>query len=129
VTGNGNFAAAKGATLDFADGLTTAGTLSGAGTLRFDAASTLDAGAHLLAADIIENANITLGAGTSLTNAAGNDFAIDPGLGSTIELAGAAGDTFTNASSFTCSGTGTAYVDVAFINSQIVSAGSGRLAF
>jgi len=127
--GNGTFAAASGSTLDFAGGLTTAGTLTGAGTLLFAAASTLDEGANLLAAKVLETANITLGTKTSLTNAAGHSFDIAPVLGGTVTLTGAAGDIVTNASSFACTGAGTADVNTAFVNAQSVTAGSGKLTF
>jgi hypothetical protein len=128
-TGNGTYAAASRATLDFTDGLTTSGTFSGAGTIRFDAASILDAGANLLASTVIENANITLGTGASLTNAANHTFDISPLSGGTITLAGATGDTFTNLNTFACIGAGTAVVKPGFVNSGNVSAGSGKLTF
>ena len=129
ASGNGTFAAESGATLDFAGGVKTAGLLTGTGEIVFGGASTLSAGVHLSAVAVVQAANLTLGSGVSLSTAFGETFAIDPSAGGTVTLAGASGDRFTNAGSFSAGGTGTADVNVAFINSANVSAGSGTLSF
>jgi hypothetical protein len=129
VTGSGVFSAGSGALLDFADGVTTAGQIAGAGIVEFGAASTLDAGIKLSAARVVQAANLTLGSATSLAVAAGESFSLHTGSGGTITLSGAAGDKFSNSGSIANSGVGTADISVAFVNAKSVLAGSGAISF
>jgi hypothetical protein len=129
TSGNGSFAASGTGTLDFASGVTTTGVISGTGTIRFNGASTLNTGAKITASHVVDTANITLSTGENLTEAAKHTFVMAPASGGTITLAGATGDSFSNAGTLTGKGPGAADVNTAFINSATVSAAGGTLAF
>jgi len=129
ASGNGSFAASGTGTLDFADGITTTGVLSGTGTIQINGASILNVGAKLGASHVVDTANITLGTGEKMTQTPKHVFNMAPASGSTITLAGAAGDSFTNEGTLNGKGPGTADVNVAFINSAAVAANGGTLAF
>ena len=77
--------------------------MSGDGTILISSATTLDQGATINAAEIVQSAMVTLGSGENLNNQAGNVFMLtanaapDARHRAQIELSGAAGDTLSNA--------------------------------
>jgi hypothetical protein len=105
------------------------GTLGGLGTVDIAAATTLTQGASLTAATIVETANVTLGANTSLSLAAGSTLDITVPSGGTGTLGGPSSANFTNNGSLVANGAGTADLNVAVINNANVSVGSGTLSF
>jgi hypothetical protein len=128
VSGNGTLSAGAGAVLDLAGGGSFAGAITGAGTIALAGATTLDAGAKLLASDIVETANLTL-AGVAVTNAVGDSFAITASTATTVTLGSSGTGSFTNAGSLVANGAGTAQIKAPFTNSGTVSALSGTMSF
>jgi hypothetical protein len=128
ISGNGTLSAGSGAVLDLAGGGSFAGAVTGAGTVLLAGATTLDAGAKLLASDIVETANLTL-AGVAVTNAVGDSFAITAPGAATVTLGSTGTGSFTNAGSLVANGTGTAVIKAPFTNTGTVSALSGTLSF
>ncbi len=126
LTGAGTLSAASGAVEDIAGGGNFSGLLSGAGTIQINSATTLSAGASLAASSVLENANVTLGADTAVTNAAGHAYGIAAAAG-TVTLGGAG--SFTNDGTLTKTGAGQADIGSAFINAGAVSIGSGTMDF
>jgi hypothetical protein len=132
--GTGQVSASSGAVIDFLGATTFAGAIGGAGTIRFDDDVTLNKGATITAANLVQTANLTLGAGESITNKAGNSYTLTAGTApganpphrAQITVNGNAGDTFSNAGSIVANGSGSVTVDVAFVNSgtTLISAGS-----
>ena len=129
ISGTGLLAAQAGGTLELAAALSTGGTLGGTGTILLDDPLTLAAGAQLTARDVIAEQNVTLGAGVDIATAKGGTFSLGQAASGKISLSGQTGDTFTNAGTFTASGTGPADVTVAFINQHNVSSNTTELVF
>jgi fibronectin-binding autotransporter adhesin len=129
LSGNGTLLAAAGAVLAITKGGAFAGGLAGPGTVEIAAATTLDAGASLSAALIVETANVSLGVGESVSNAMGDSFAMTAASGATVAMAGATGDSFTNAGNFTANGAGSEHISAAFINTGSASVSAGTLTF
>jgi hypothetical protein len=129
LTGTGTLSAGSGALLDISKGGSFSGAIGGAGAVELGAALSLTGTASLAAASFAEGANIKLGAGVSLTNAAADAFTITAAAGKVVELSGAAGDSFTNLGSLAATGAGKAEFGTAFINAGTVSGGPGTLAF
>jgi hypothetical protein len=137
VTGTGALSAATGAVIDLVGGATYAGAITGAGTVRFDGAVTLNAGASIAATNIVETDNLTLGASESIKIAAADTYTITTGTTGAsnpphraqISLAGASGDSFTNGGTLAVNGTGSASFSLTVINSGNASVGSGTLSF
>ena len=125
LTGDGTVGAASGAVLDVTKGFNWSGSVTG-DTVRFTSVGTLSAGASLSAANVVERQNLVLGAGETLTNAAGNSFTMTPS-GKAATLSGPG--TFTNAGTFATGNMGRDVISAAFLNSGRVSAGGGTLAF
>jgi hypothetical protein len=126
LSGAGTLSAAANAVLDLKGAGNFAGALTGTGTIRIDAALTLNSGVSLSATSLQEDANITLAAGTAITNAAGHGFTIAAASG-TITLGGAG--TLTNAGTLTKTGTGEADLGAVFINNAAISVGAGNMVF
>ncbi len=129
LSGGGTLSAAAGAVLAVTKGGAFAGDLAGAGTVKIAASTTLNAGASLSAAHILVTGNLTLGAGESVSNAAGDNFALSAASGVIITLAGSTGDTFTNAGTLAANGAGGEHVSAAFMNTGTAGVSAGTLAF
>jgi fibronectin-binding autotransporter adhesin len=129
LSGAGTLTASHGAVLALDGGGSFAGAITGAGTVEIAALTTLTPGASLSAANLVETAHMLLSGGVSLTNGKGDHFTIDAAVGKNTLLNGATGNTFTNDGSMVANGGGTAEVNVAFINADNVSVGSGAMAF
>jgi hypothetical protein len=129
LTGTGTLSAGAGAIAFVTDGANFAGALSGAGTVEITGPlATLDAGASLSAATLIDSANLVLNS-VALTNAAANDFTITAGSGKSIGITGAgSGSAFTNAGRFVSNGAGKASINVAFDDTGKVVVAAGTLA-
>jgi hypothetical protein len=126
LSGTGTLSAAAKAVLDLTGGGGFAGALTGAGTIKIDGALTLNAGSSLAATNVVEDANLTLGAGTAITNSAGHGFTIAAASG-TVTLGGSG--TLTNAGTLSKTGAGEADIGATFINSASVSVGAGKMVF
>jgi hypothetical protein len=126
LSGTGTLSVAAKAVLDETGGGSFAGALTGAGTIKIDAALTLNAGSSVAATNVVEAVNLTLGAGTSITNAAGHGFTIAASSG-VVTLGGAG--TLTNAGTLAKTGAGEADIGATFINSASVSVGAGKMVF
>jgi hypothetical protein len=129
VSGAGTFSAGTLSIIDLKGGGTLTGAIAGAGTVRIDGKTTLDAGANLSAATLIETANLTLGTGASLTETASHRFEITVAASAVATLSGSGGDTFTNSGSLLANGAGAADVALAFVNKSTVLTSSGTLSF
>ena len=131
LSGAGTLAASAGSVLIDAGGGTFGGAITGQGTVFLDAATTLVAGISLSAAAIVETADITLGAGASITNHAGDVFTLSSTGGlsqphrAQIQVVGGKGDVFTNAG--TLFAMTDAKLNVAFANSGLLSVQAGTL--
>ena len=128
VSGAGTLSAAAGALLTITKGSSFAGAISGAGTVAISAATTLNAGASLAVANLIDTANLTLANGVALTNALGDSFALTAASG-TITLGGGTTGSLSNAGSLIAGGAGTEQIGIAVINSGNISANAGTLTF
>jgi hypothetical protein len=135
LSGGGMYAIASGATLDEKGGGTIAGALSGAGTLRFDDAVTLNQGASLAVAKIVQTDEVTLGSGESVTIGAGELYSMTdskakdlPPHRAQVEVQGGSGSAFTNAGSLTSNAASASFA-LSFVNSGAVSASAGTLSF
>jgi hypothetical protein len=135
--GSGQVSASAGAVIDFTGATTFAGTMSGAGTLRFDGDVTLNAGATLTAATVVETGNLTLGTSENIANRAGNTYTFTPGgtdesnppHRAQITVSGSGSDLFSNAGSIVANGSSSVTVDLAFANTGGVLIGSGSMVF
>jgi hypothetical protein len=129
ISGAGTLSAGTGAVLNLAGGGSFSGNLGGMGTVDISTALTLTEGATLSAPTIAETANVTLGASTAVSLAAGAALDMTAASGATVELGGPSTASFTNNGSIAGNGAGTAELDVAVINNANVSVGSGTLSF
>ena len=132
LTGAGTIDAAAGGTLAIDGGATYAGLLNGPGTFLIESATTFTAGATIVAAHIIQSANLTLGGGESLSNLAGNVYTLTGGGGgdphrAEIQINGSKGDVFTNAGELIANGAGLEDITVAFKNTGTVTVTAGEL--
>jgi len=118
--------AASGSVLTSTGGGSFAGTITGAGEVVIAGATTLDAGASLSVANLLETANLTL-SGVSLTNAASHTFSITPASGATVTLRSAGTGSFTNDGNLRIDGSGTALIVGPLIDQGAISVTSGTL--
>ena len=131
LSGTGTLSATAGSVLIEAGGGNFGGTIAGQGTVYIDAATTLTAGINLTAKAIVETANVTLGAGASITNHAGDIFTLSSAGGlnephrAQIQVVGGKGDKFTNAGTLVAMTD--AKLNVAFANSGLLSVEAGTL--
>ncbi len=127
VGGTGTLSAAAGAILALSGRGSFGGALTGAGMIKIGAALSLTAGATISAADIVDTASMHLGAGASLTNAAGDTFTMMAAAHETVVMSGATGDRFTNAGTLIADGAGSERLTANVLNTGFISsAGSMR---
>jgi hypothetical protein len=127
LSGSGTLSAAAGGVLDLAGGGSFAGAIAGAGTVDIAGVTTLDAGATLSAADVVETSSLTL-VNVQLTNASADVFDLTASSGSTITLARTGSGSFTNDGSLVVNGTGTARIAAPLIDNGTISITAGNLA-
>jgi hypothetical protein len=113
--------------LDLKGGGSFTGALTGAGKIQIDSALTLNAGSSLSATSVLDNANVTLGSGAAITNAAAHTYTVAAAANTTITVGGAG--TFTNDGTLAATGAGTVDINTTFINAASVSVGSGKMDF
>jgi hypothetical protein len=135
LSGAGTYTIAKGATLDEKGGGTIAAALTGDGTLRFDNAITLAAGASLAVSAVVQTDEVTLGSGESLTNLAGDLYTMADGKAKNlpphraqVEVTGGSGSLFTNAGSLVSTAAAASFA-LGFVNAGAVSVSAGTLSF
>jgi fibronectin-binding autotransporter adhesin len=140
ATIGGTIAAAATTLVDFAAGGSFYGAITGAGSVEFDGATTLNSGISLATANLIDTAVITLGVGVDLTNASGNTLTLTntvaaaagyypPTHRSNPDITGPGGSDFFNVGTLVAAGPGTSDVSVDCINSGTVLCNAGTLAF
>ena len=126
LSGAGTLSAASGSVLKSTGGGSFAGAITGAGEVVIAGATTLNAGASLSVANLVETANLTL-SGVSVTNAASHSFSITEGSGATVTLRSTGTGSFTNAGSLLIDGSGTALILGPLIDQGTISVTSGTL--
>jgi hypothetical protein len=126
ISGSGTLSAASKNVLDLIGGGSFAGAITGAGNIKIDGALLLNSGTSLSATSVLEDASVTLGTGTTITNSAGHGFTIAANSG--IVTLGGSG-TLTNAGTLSKTGTGEADIGATFINSASVLVGAGKMVF
>jgi hypothetical protein len=114
------------ALLDLSGGGTFAGAISGTGTVEFGGVTTLDAGAKLSAADVVETSSLTL-ANVGVSNGAGDIFTMTASSGETITLGRTGSGSFTNAGTLLANGAGTAVIAAPVVDNGAILVTSGML--
>ncbi len=131
VTGSGTLSADSHELLALNGGATFSGALSGAGTIQFNSNVALDTGASLQVGELLTNHNLTLGAGTTLTNLAGHSLVLDETVATgTVSVTGPTATTgLINDGAFLAEGVGSDRVTTAFTNLGTVTLNGKALSF
>ncbi len=126
IGGTGTLSAANGALVDLTAGGSFGGAFTGTGEVAIAGNTTLTAGAKLLAADVIDSANVTL-ASVGVTNTLGDVYAITAGASTIVTLGSSGTGKFTNAGTLLANGAGTARIAAPLVDTGTISVTSGSL--